>query len=248
MFTGIADAGKLNDVYLAINNIANYIAIVFGLFHSRKLKVHFLTAVVAVFVERALFGSLMTLILFVENGFEPTALKNAVVVYPYIPLLAWLLSKPLRYSWKALWDVLMPISLVAFVGARISCTVTGCCYGYPCSWGVYNVLKGTYLFPIQFLEALVAVLILVAMIRREKKNGFVPDGRNVPLILISYGIARFFLEFLHDNQKIVAGLASTQFHCLIMIAVGFIALRIIKQSEERINSTSTREMGTPKGV
>lgn len=232
LFMSIADAGMLTNAYYFINNIGNYAAIAFGLIHARKLRVHFLTAVIAIIIERELFGYIMTGVLFVENGFEPTALKNAVVAYPYIPLLAWLVAKLLKQSWKTMWDVMMPDCLVAFVGARISCTVTGCCYGYPCSWGIYNVQKGEYLFPIQLLEAFAAVIILVAMVKREKKNGFIPDGRNVPLILISYGVLRFFLEYLHDNEKIIAGLASTQFHCLIMIAVGIISLRILKKSEQ----------------
>ncbi len=230
----IYEAGLRTDAYSTINTIASIIAAVFGLLHGMKLKQGIIAVAVSVAIERALSGPLMTAILFVENGFKPTSRADGVVVYAFIPLLAFLVSKLVRRSWKEIWDVMMPVPLVMFVGARIACTVAGCCRGFPSSWGVYNVKTDSILFPIQLLQAFVTVLILVAVIWREKKNNFVPDGRNVPIILISYGILRFFLEFLQDNNKIFLGCSSTSFHCLFMILIGVITLLIIRHSEKNV--------------
>ena len=124
----------------------------------------------------------------------------------------------------------MVIPLTMFAGARIACTTMGCCRGYVSKRGVYNPLYGGIRFPVQLLETVISVLILIYVFWREKKNHFVSDGRNVPIILITYGIARFFSEFLHDDIKIF-GFTWMQVHCVLMIMVGVITLRIIRRSE-----------------
>ena len=233
LIVSIYEAGSRTEAYSIINTIANYTAILLGFIHGMKLRVGVIAVAVSIAVERYLSGPLATAIVYVENGFKDTGQQNAVVAFVFVPLIGFLLSKLLRKSYKELWDVMMVVPLMMFAGARIACTVSGCCRGYPCGWGLYNVKTGEICFPIQLLECLVAVSILIFVFFKEKKNNYVPDGKNVPIILISYGIARFFLEFLHDNTKIVAGLASTQFHCLFMIAVGVFALWIIKRSERK---------------
>ena len=42
----------------------------------------------------------MTLILYVENGFSPTKLQNAVVMFAFVPLIGFLVSKLLKKSYK----------------------------------------------------------------------------------------------------------------------------------------------------
>ncbi len=236
LIAAIDEAGMRNDMYGTINTISHYFSILFGILHGRKLKASIPTVIVSALVVRYISGPLVTLILYVENGFSPTKLQNAVVMFAFVPLIGFLVSKLLKKSYKEIWDIMMVVPIVMFAGARIACTVAGCCRGYPCTWGVYNADAERLLFPIQLLESLVSVLILVYVLWREKHNHFIPDGRNVPIILISYGIARFFLEFLHDNKKIIYGLASTQFHCLLMILVGVVTLHIIQKSERKVLS------------
>ena len=79
------------------------------------------------------------------------------------------------------------------------------------------------------------------MIWREYRNNFVPDGKNVPIILIFYGISRFFLEFLHNNAKLFWNINLMQFHCVLMILVGVVCWFILnkekpqkEQSEQKI--------------
>lgn len=219
-------------LYSTINTVSFVLASFLGILHGKKIRVKLFVVTFAVVIERIISGPLATAIIFVENGFVSTGKQNGVVVFAFVPLLGFLLSKILRKSYKELWDVMMPVPLMMFVGARIACTIAGCCRGYACDWGIYNVKTGGYVFPIQLLEALVTVLILVYVFLREKKNKFVPDGRNVPIILITYGIARFFLEFLHDNEKIVLGVDSMQFHCIFMILVGIVTLLILRRGEK----------------
>ncbi len=229
IIVAVDEAGLRNDAYSTINSIAYYCSIFFGIIHGIKLKVKPIHVMIAVIVERMLAGYIANAVLFVEDGFVFTGRANAVVAFPFIPVVGFIMAKILKAPYQKIWDVVMVSPIVMLAGARIACTVAGCCHGYPCSWGVYNGITDEILFPIQLLEFFVSVFILTYVFYREKKNNFVPDGMNVPIILISYGVLRFFLEFLHDNEKIVFGIASTQFHCLIMIVVGMIALFVLKK-------------------
>jgi prolipoprotein diacylglyceryltransferase len=96
----------------------------------------------------------------------------------------------------------------------------GCCHGYPWEYGIYNHQLGYKTFPIQPIEALVAVGIVLFIWLREKKKGFKVDGEAYPLMLILFGYSRFFLEFARDNEKLIWGISSLAIHALIMGIVG----------------------------
>lgn len=225
-------------MYSTINTVAFYLAILLGILHGIKLKVGIIAVILSVLIERYLAGPLASAIIFVENGFVDTGIQNGVVTFVFVPLLGFVLAKIFKKSYKQLWDVMMVPPIIMFAGARIACTIAGCCRGYDFSWGIYNVKTGGNVFPIQLLESVVAISIIIFIVVRERKNKFIPDGRNVPIILILYGVSRFFLEFLHNNKKVIIGLASTQFHCLLMIIVGVLTLIIIRKSENKLKSNA----------
>ncbi len=226
----VDEAGLRSNAYSTINSVVYYFSIIFGIVHGIKLRIKPLHVIIAVTAERLLAGYIASAILFVEDGFVSTGRANAVVAFPFIPVIGFIAAKILKAPYQKIWDAVMVSPIVMFIGARIACTITGCCRGYQCDWGIYNAITNETHFPIQLLEAFVSVLILAYVFYREKKNSFIPDGMNVPIILIMYGVSRFLLEFLHDNEKIVLGIASTQFHCLIMIAAGLIALAMLRKS------------------
>ncbi len=239
LIIAIDEAGLRLNAYSTINTIAMYISLLVGLVHGLKLKIGIWATVVTVAAEYLLSGPIVTAIIYIEDGFRMSGRANGVYIFAFIPLISYLVAKVFRKSYKQIWDVMMVIPLTMFAGARIACTVTGCCRGYPCAWGVYNPDGGQILFPIQLLESLVSILILIYVFWREKKNHFVSDGMNVPIILISYGIARFFMEFFHDTAKIF-GFTWMQVHCVLMIIVGFITLKIIKRSEKLSTTTNDK--------
>lgn len=233
----IDEAGQGQEMYIKINTVFLYISLLIGFLNGMKMKAGILTSLATVLAETYLTGPISSAIIYMEDGFRVSGRNNAVYAFAFIPLIGFLVAKILRKSYKQIWDIIMVIPLAMFAGARIACTVAGCCRGYPFSWGVYNPVVGEILFPIQLVESLVSILILIYVFWRERKNNFVPDGRNVPIILISYGIARFFLEFLHIESE-VFGFTWMQVHCIFMLTVGMITLRIIRKSESKINCNS----------
>lgn len=233
IIVAIDEAGIRQEAYSTINTISLCIALLIGIVNGYKLKVDTLTTIITVLVYYLLSGPIVTAIIFIEDGFWISGRQNGVYIFSYIPLLGYIVSKIIRKSYKEVWDIMMVIPLVMFMGARIACTITGCCRGYPFSWGVYNPVAREILFPIQLLESLASLLILIYVFVREKKRKYVADGKNVPIILIVYGIVRFVLEYLHYEPR-AFGFTLMQFHCVFMVFVGLITLRILKRSENKV--------------
>lgn len=232
LIIAIDEAGMRQNAYSTINSIFWYIALLVGFLNGMKLKAGIIPSIVTLAVHQCLSGPIVSAIIFIEDGFRMSGRANGVYIFAFIPLLGYLIAKVLKKSYKQIWDLYMVIPLTMFAGARIACTVTGCCHGYPCSWGVYNPEVGKILFPVQLLESLISVLILAYVFWREKKRKYIPDGRNVPIILISYGVARFFTEFLNYDSYLL-GFTWMQVHCIAMLIVGIICLRIIRKSEKQ---------------
>ena len=167
------------------------------------------------------------LLLFILSGFTVGNRANLAVAFVYLLPLAWLLAKIFRLRWQAVSEM-FALSILAFhIPGRSGCIFTGCCYGYPCEWGVYSAVTKGYVFPVVFVESLMSLGILIFLIIRMWKKSYVPDGKTLPWMLLLYGIGRFFTEFLRDNEKIWIGCSDIAFHSLFMAVVGGIMLLMI---------------------
>ena len=82
------------------------------------------------------------------------------------------------------------------------------------------LLRSYKTFPIQPIEAIVAVAIVLFTWLREKRSGFAVTGEHYPLMLILFGYSRFLLEFARDNEKVFLGISNLAIHALIMGIVG----------------------------
>ena len=98
-------------------------------------------------------------------------------------------------------------------------------------WGIYNPLYKDIRFPIQPIEALTAVAIVVFLFLRAKRRNYVPDGFEYPLMLVLFGSTRFIFEFFRDNTKMILGCSNLAFHALFMFVVGVIWIAIAKKKQ-----------------
>jgi prolipoprotein diacylglyceryltransferase len=90
--------------------------------------------------------------------------------------------------------------------------------------GIYNSYLQEYLFPVQLLEAVLSFAFVFVLLRRAKKRNYVADGTGFRWMLILYGTARFFTEFLHDNPKIALGCSFMSFYALAMVISGVLGI------------------------
>lgn len=104
---------------------------------------------------------------------------------------------------------------------RIGCLMDGCCYGKPTDSfiGIHMKNLGYKVVPTQLFEAVflaaIAALLIVLLIKKKKYT--------MCLYLISYGVWRFFIEFLRDDYRgtsIVPFLTPSQLIAILMVVLG----------------------------
>lgn len=138
-----------------------------------------------------------------------------------------------------LWQVvsMLPSSiLIAHSFGRIGCFFAGCCYGKETDsfLGVQFPHLPSPVHPTQLYEAAFLFVMFIVTAYLVLKKNFM---HNLSLYLISYGIFRFFIEYLRgdDRGALIAGVSPSQFWSLLMILAGivliFVMNRIIKNNK-----------------
>ena len=139
-----------------------------------------------------------------------------------------------RMPWLKTADVFAPGLALGHAFGRLGCFAAGCCYGKETNlpWGVRfsdtwaDKLSGTPVgVPLhatqlyEFVVELANFVLLAWMIRRKKF-----DGQIIGTYLFTYGVARFFLEFLRGDpgrgQFFDTWMTATQFIAILMVISG----------------------------
>lgn len=133
-------------------------------------------------------------------------------------------ARLLKDDWRRMLDFMTPAFPLTQAVAKISCCFVGCCFGYPAEHGIWNPIFSETLFPVQLLEAAVALAVCIACVMIAKKQDHRVTGRMYPVFLILFGGTRFFLEFLRLNPKRLWGISDLALWALLMVLVGTVWL------------------------
>ena len=131
--------------------------------------------------------------------------------------------------------IAIPCIPIAHAFGRMGCNAVGCCYGIPYN-GIGAIVyehsaiapNGISLFPVQKVEAIINIVIAVCLIafvnRYEKSKKY-----SLLFYLISYAIARFFLEFFRYDNVERGGwkLLSTSQWCGVLIIAAIVCACIL---------------------
>jgi phosphatidylglycerol:prolipoprotein diacylglycerol transferase len=111
-------------------------------------------------------------------------------------------------------NLFAPAIALAMAIGRIGCFLRGCCYGKPTSlpWGV-NFGDGILRHPTQIYESIFMLGLFFYLNWKKKKNP--KPGQLFDILIISYLIFRFFIEFLRVEEVIFLGLTFFQIICLL---------------------------------
>ena len=220
-------------VYYAFVIAAYFIQILF-LFHYRKeYDISIGKAVLTISIVYPLGYVLCVAIAWVESGFTRWGVMNIVRLYAFLPLITVPLAKLMKMPVWKLTDFMAPGLALESAVAHAACPFEGCCRGYACQWGVWNPVTNTRLFPIQWLECLIAFLIFLVLVRYTKRSSKKGTGRVYFWLLILFGSTRFLLEFMRDNQKVIAGISNLALYAAFMTLVGLIGLWVLSHVEEK---------------
>ncbi len=111
--------------------------------------------------------------------------------------------------------------LIAHAFGRVGCFFAGCCYGKPTDSflgirfpGMSHKVHPTQLYEAIFLFALFAICFLLVW-KKDFKH-------NLSLYLIAYGIFRFCIEFLRDDNRgsFIGSISPSQFWSILMVFAG----------------------------
>ena len=146
---------------------------------------------------------------------------------------------------KGVWELLrfVPISITLAHGfGRIGCFFAGCCGGVETDmwFGVQFPGETVKEVPTQLFEAIFLFLISAVMIVLYFKFHF---KYNMTVYLIGYGIWRFLIEFVRDDDRgaFIPGLTPSQFWSILMVIGGVAFFFIYRYFDKKIENRKASE-------
>ena len=216
----IAD-NNLNTLLYNIFFVGGGVAVfLYCLFQSKNYNIKLRKSIPYFIIVYAVSVAFMFFLYWVASGFTNWGGNNIVRIFVWVAVFAWPTCKLLKLDYTAMLDFTAPLLCVQHGVSHFGCIFGGCCYSYPWEPGIYNHVLEYNTFPNQPIEALVAVGIVVYIYIREKKQNFVPDGMNYPIMLMLFGYTRFLLEFARDNEKLFLGISELALWALFAALVG----------------------------
>lgn len=232
MITYVHDLGLTSAFYNSFIYLGIISILIFNTWYAKKyyLSKHqaFLITIIALLIA----FPLMYIIYWVESGFKSFGEKNFVRVLPFIPLILLIIARLMKKSWAKICDFFAPCICLIQGVSHFGCIFAGCCRGYEFPFGIYNPQCELVVFPIQLLESIVSLTIVVILVYRAQRTHYKVNGTTFPLMMILFGFSRFFLEFGRANEKLVLGLSLFSLYSLFTGTAGLIAFRIIKKKNQ----------------
>lgn len=189
-------------------------------------------------------GFFQTFLVWYRVGFDPALYNsqpaNLALGFTLLPLLAWLCAMTFNTSVGYAGDLIALAVLGYHVAGRSGCLFGGCCYGFPCEWGWYSTDTGANQFPTSLVESLLTLGIIIFLLIRICRKGYIPDGKNLPYFLLIYGIGRFFTETTRESTKemwLIWRFSDIHIHMILMALVGGLLLyRNIRKEKATVAS------------
>ncbi len=237
-------------MYTAIHVLSMVIAVAFNTYYGYKLGLTKTKAALSSAFSLMLLYITMLLLAWVENGFKNFGAQNMVRTYAFAPLIFVVVCAVFKISFRKVSDMHAIWPMLLHGVSHLACIREGCCGGFAYADGtvtcnIANALTGTNMLPNQLLESVAALIIAAVMFLIAYKKKFNLNGRLFYVMIIVYGINRFFWEFLRDNDKIVVfgqmkdtidgsfGLSNLSFYCIAMIVVGAVFLTVFHVQDQK---------------
>lgn len=128
-------------------------------------------------------------------------------------------------------DLITPSFPFALISIKLACFCAGCCNGIECSFGLYNHDTGLVEFPVQLVEAGLALLIFIFLLFWKKKA---KEGTLFPIYVIMYSATRFFSEFLRSEPDIIWKLKTYHILCIVGVIIGIIELFVVLKFGDKL--------------
>ncbi len=241
----IAESGLSSAMYGWINALGLVIAFLYSLWHGKKLGVPLWKMVIILvgvhFGVGYIGNGVWSLVQHIRDihflGIE-TATNSIVRLFIFYPLIALSVALMLRLKCSLACDAIVMFPLLRSCIGQLACLFPGCCRGLQWQGGIYNVQTGMHHFPTPIFETVLTAIIFAYLVYRTRRNLYVSDGTLYPLMMVLYGVMRFYCELLRENEKIFFGCSALGLHALIVCVIGAVWLFICYRKKEIDNEES----------
>ena len=152
-------------------------------------------------------------------------------------LSAWLYLRKKEQPFLRWTDLLLPGVAIAQGFGRVGCFLAGCCYGKPtdsCLGVTFPAGSfapaGVSLWPTQLFSAAGNLMIAAFLLLADRKQH--REGALTGWYLLLYGVGRFLVEFLrNDDRGWVGALSSSQFFSFFAVAAAAVLFARIRKKE-----------------
>ena len=168
---------------------------------------------------------------------------SAIYVTGNIYFLPGVLACAMTLKNRLKWDFRSALDLVvvAFTLARsihvLGCAFSGCCQGYPVSWGIYSAVSKTTVVPVSEIESLCLFTAWFFLNRYYRRFHFDAHGIAAAYGLIAIGAINYVADiFTVGFEKIVYMTSLDGLVPFIAMVTGLILLYIFEKNPAETNS------------
>ena len=210
----------------------------------KRLLISIILSAICLVIGAALFDSLFHSI---EEG-RPviggiTWLGGVVVAFPAFVFLSGLLIPDAKGRAMKFVSLLIPSIVLAHAFGRLGCFFGGCCYGKVTDsiFGVKFPFLDEKVLPTQLFEAIFDLFLFTVMAVFRKKIRY----HNFEIYFMSYGVFRFFIEFLRGDDRGATNsvFSPAQLLSIVIIVAGIIITYryILRRNIDKQLSVSIRD-------
>lgn len=160
----------------------------------------------------------------IAGKFGNIGVFNWVKAVVFIPIVVYLLCLAIDLPFAKTFDFITPCAALHHGMAHIFCIFSGCCYGYPSTFGIWNEMQQNYLFPVQLFESATSLLVFGYLIWYAKRNNYKLHGISYAQYLFLFGLTRTFWEFFRDNTPERWQISTFQYYSFAAFLFGTIWL------------------------
>jgi len=159
-----------------------------------------------------------------------------ILLFLVLAILTFMMVVFLRKNREFYLDISASLALFYYaVNKIVSCHYYGCCFGVPCTWGIYNETIDTTVFPVQLLEAAALLICYALCVLYMLYGKTYKSGRGTSLALFLFAVTKFFIEFLRyhgpeyrdDEQNVLFGLSVVQLASIACVVLAIAWLFIL---------------------
>lgn len=246
MLQNLTIAGMVISLYKVFDTLAGVVLLCFLFLQTAKYRELLPTILkgqrkrtMIVFAELIIISVLLLPLWFFLNRSFAKWFTNGNANY-YGNITAWMIVLTLlpivfKVSPLKTMDLLTPALPLSLFTAKLACFFHGCCSGIEMQGSFYyNQYTERYEFPVQLLEALVALGIFFFLQIRKKK---IPMGEVFPVYLIVYSASRFLTEFLRDDlPRVFSAFNAYQILSVIYFLLGVYLYMLVREKGKTIQS------------